>query len=197
MVTFAARQGSAISDILFDGSGMMFLSQRGNAVASYDYSSFATPQQAAVLRYKWDAKGSRWAAVPDEYAVGLPKEYRGTQGGVASNYGYDKNGNIDFGKCRQTLWTTGEHLREGDDAVKVASGGAKIVHGLQGNYKSRVRPGNVAPFETWFTDYDDRYADEQAFGHVGDVAIYAPCGAALERASSGHHLERPAVGRRR
>ena len=169
-------QASAISDILFDGSGMLFLSQRGNGAGSYDYSSFATPQQSAVLRYKWDAKESRWAAVPDEYAIGMAKDFRGTQGGIASNYGYDKFGNIDFGKCRQTLWSTGEHLRELTGGVeKVSSGGARIVHGLQGNYKSRVRPANEPPFETWFTDYDGRDGDKDAFGHIGDVAIFAPC----------------------
>jgi Domain of unknown function DUF11 len=167
---------SAITDILFDGSGMMFLAQRGNGVGSYDYSAFAKPQQSAVLRYKWDTKESRWAAVPDEYAIGLGKDFRATQGGVASNYGYDKNGNIDFGKCRQTLWSTGEHLREAaSDVAKVSLGGAKIVHGLQGNYKSRVRPANEPPLESWFTDYDSRDGNAEAFGHVGDVAIYAPC----------------------
>jgi hypothetical protein len=172
---------SAITDVLFDGSGMMFLAQRGNGVGSYDYSAFAKPQQSAVLRYKWDAKESRWAAVPDEYAIGLGKDFRATQGGVASNYGYDKNGNIDYGKCRQTLWSTGEHLRETPgvettgDIAKVSLGGAKIVHGLQGNYKSRVRPANEPPFESWFTDYDSRDGDAEAFGHIGDVAIFAPC----------------------
>ncbi len=175
---------SAITDILFDGSGLLYLSQRGSGVGSYDYTTLAAAQKSAVLRYKWDGKNGRWAAVADEYAIGLPKDYRGTQGGVASNYGYDKFGNIDYGKCRQTLWTTGEHLREGGDAVKVATGGAKIVHGLQGNYKSRVRPSNEAPFETWFTDYDSRHADAEAFGHVGDVAIYSPCDAVQERAEA-------------
>ncbi|MEQ1670937.1 MAG: hypothetical protein ABL893_08775, partial [Hyphomicrobium sp.] len=70
---------------------------------------------------------------------------------------------------------TGEHLREGDDLVRVSSGGARIVSGLQGNYKARLRPDNAPPFESWFTDYDGRHEDAQAFGHIGDVAIYAPC----------------------
>ena len=173
-------QVSAITDILFDGSGMMFLSQRGDGIGSYDYTKFATAQKSAVLRYKWDDKNGRWASVPDEYAIGLPQNYRGTEGGIASNYGYDKFGNIDYGKCRQTLWTTGEHLREASgDIAKVSMGGAKIVHGLQGNYKSRVRPANEPPFEAWFTDYDGRDGEAEASGHIGDVAIYAPCDPAL------------------
>ena len=170
---------SAITDILFDGSGMLFLAQRGDGAGSYDYTTFAAKQHSAVLRYKWDDKDGRWAAVPDEYAIGLPQSYRGTQGGIASNYGYDKFGNLDAGKCRQTLWSTGEHLREGDDAVKVSLGGAQIVHGLQGHYKSRVKPANAPPVEAWFTDYDSQHSDADAFGHIGDVAIYAPCDPAV------------------
>ncbi len=173
--------GTNITDILFDGAGVMYLSERGAPAGSYDYTTFATPQQAVVVRYMWDEKAGRWSEKPQEYAIGLTPEFHGAQGGIALNYGYDKHGNIDFGKCRQTLWTTGEHLREGDDTVRVSTGGAKIVHGLQGNYKSRVRPDNEPPYETWFTDYDGRFEDAEAFGHIGDVAIYEPCEGERER----------------
>ena len=166
---------SDITDILFDGAGIMILSQRGAISGAYDYEKFATPQQSSVLRYAYSEKEGRWLAAPDEYAIGLKTDYRATQGGVALNYGYDKFGNINYGACRQTLWTTGEHLRDGDDKTKIASGGARIVSGLQGNYKSRLRPANAPAAESWFTDYDARHEDAQAFGHIGDVAIYAPC----------------------
>ena len=166
---------SDITDILFDGAGVMILSQRGSISGAYDYEKFATPQQSSVLRYAYSEKEGRWVAAPEEYAIGLKTDYRATQGGVALNYGYDKFGNINYGACRQTLWTTGEHLRDGDDKAKIASGGARIVSGLQGNYKSRLRPANAPATEAWFTDYDSRHQDAQAFGHIGDVAIYAPC----------------------
>ena len=170
-----AYPGTNITDIVFDGNGMMYLSQRGVASGSYDYAKFASPQQAFVMRFAWDEKEGRWAAKPQEYAIGLAKEHNATLGGIALNYGYDKNGNINYGACRQTLWSTGEHLREGEDVQRVALGGAKIVHGLQGHYKSRVRPDNEPPYQSWFLDYDNRHQDADAFGHVGDVAIYAPC----------------------
>ena len=38
-----------------------------------------------------------------------------------------------------------------------------------------MRPSNEPPYESWFTDYDGRDGEAQAFGHIGDVAIYAPC----------------------
>lgn len=166
---------SDITDILFDGAGIMILSQRGSISGAYDYEKFATPQQSSVLRYAYSEKEGRWLEAPDEYAIGLKTDYRATQGGVALSYGYDKFGNVNYGSCRQTLWTTGEHLREGDDKAKIANGGARIVSGLQGNYKSRLRPSNTPAAESWFTDYDNRHEDAQAFGHIGDVAIYAPC----------------------
>ena len=36
-----------ITDILFDGAGMMILSQRGAIAGNYDYSTFAKPQRRA------------------------------------------------------------------------------------------------------------------------------------------------------
>lgn len=170
-----ANVDADITDIVFDGGRIMIISQRGAITGNYDYSTFATPQKSSVLRYTWSDKEGRWTATPDEYAVGLKKNHYATQGGVALNYGYDKYGDINYGACRQTLWTTGEHLRDGDDAKAVSSGGAKYVTGLQGIYKSRLRPKNAPPEEAWFVDYDDRFADATAFGHQGDVAIYAPC----------------------
>jgi hypothetical protein len=177
--------GLDITSITFDGRGHMYLSQRGTTIGSYDYTTFATSQQAVVVRYAWDAKDGRWTEDADEYGIGLPENYRGTQGGVALSYGYDKYGDIDYGACRQTLWTTGEHLRDGGDVVQASLGGARVVHGLQGNYVQRVKPANAPPTESWFTDFDDRFEDAQAFGHIGDVAIYAPCDPATEAAASG------------
>lgn len=164
-----------ITDIVFDGAGVMIISQRGAITGNYDYTTFATPQQSSVLRYTWSEREGRWTATPDEYAIGLKTNHYATQGGVALSYGYDKFGNVDYGACRQTVWTTGEHLREGDDLKLVSSGGAKYVTGLQGNYKIRLRPENAPPVESWFVDYDSRFEDASAFGHQGDVAIHAPC----------------------
>lgn len=172
-----------ITDLAFDGRGHMILSQRGERLGSYDYSTFAKPQRATVLRYTWDANDSRWTEASEEYALGLKSDYRATQGGLAISYGYDKYGNIDRGQCRQTLWTTGEHLRETGDA-KTAAGGPELVSGLQGNFLSRVKPANAPPLEAWFTDNDGRFDDKSAYGHVGDVAIAAPCTPAIERAEA-------------
>ena len=167
--------GSAVSSIMFDGAGMMYLAQRGAPLGNYDYSAFAKPQQALVLRYRWSDTDRRWTPKPEEYAIGLPPEHRATLGGVALNYGFDRFGSMDYGRCRQTLWTTGEHLRSGSDIVRVTNGGPRLVHGLQGNYKHRVRPDNEPPFEAWYIDYDGRFEDGEAYGHIGNVGIFAPC----------------------
>ena len=170
-----ATAGSQIGTILFDGPGLMYLAQRGGQVGSYDYQSFMRPQEAAALRYRWNETERRWSATPEEYAVGLPPEHHGVVGGLALNYGYDRFGRIDYDRCRQTLWLTGEHLRAGSDIVRVSRGGPRLVGGLQGIYKSRVRPDNEPPFEAWYVDYDAAYDDEETFGHIGNVAIFAPC----------------------
>ncbi|HXG78386.1 MAG TPA: hypothetical protein VNJ31_03475 [Methyloceanibacter sp.] len=168
-------KGNVVTDILFDGPGTLFLAQRGEVVGSYDYSVFAKPEESAVLRYIWDETANRWTEPAGEFAIGLKPPHRSTEGGIALNYGYDPDGDIDYSQCRATLWTTGEHLREGEESERVYQGGARIVHGLQGNYKDKVRPANVPPFETWFIDNDGLYLDAHVYGHVGDVAIFAPC----------------------
>ncbi|MEZ5855962.1 MAG: hypothetical protein R3D67_14920 [Hyphomicrobiaceae bacterium] len=172
-------QGNQITSILFDGPQTIYLAQRGSQLGSYDYQSFMRPQESMAMRYKWNEAERRWAEAYEEYAVGLPAEYHGAVGGLALNYGYDRFGEIDYGRCRQTLWLTGEHLRAGSDIVRVARGGPEQVNGLQGIYKSRVRPDNEPPFESWYIDYDATFADEETFGHVGNVAIYSPCAAGV------------------
>ena len=164
-----------VTAIKFDGRGYMYIAQRGEFSGSYDYQLFAKPQTSVVLRYQWDGQQRRWSEAPDEYAIGLPPEHRATVGGIALNYGYDRNGRIDYGACRQTLWTTGEHLREGEDVKRVSTGGPRLVHGLQGNYKSKVRPANEPPYESWFVDYDGKFEDGEINGHLGNVGIFDPC----------------------
>ena len=166
--------GNVITGIVFDGAGALYLAQRGEIVGSYDYSVFAKPEASDVLRYVWDEKEERWSEKPDEFAIGLKDPHRSTEGGVALNYGYDPDGNVDYDQCRATLWTTGEHLREAE-GDRVYEGGARIIHGLQGNDKGAVRPANVPPYDSWFVDNDGLYLDADAYGHVGDIAIFNPC----------------------
>ena len=167
--------GNVVTAIVFDGAGALYVAQRGALVGSYDYSVFAKPEASNVLRYVWDETEKRWSEKPDEYAVGLKPPHRSTVGGIALNYGYDPDGTIDYDQCRATLWTTGEHLREGKDENRVFAGGARIIHGLQGNDKGAVRPANEPPYEAWFVDNDGLYLDAEIYGHVGDIAIFNPC----------------------
>ncbi len=171
--------GNAISAIQFDGADIMYLAQRGSQLGSYDYATFMRPQEAMAMRYAWNAAERRWIPKPEEYAIGMAPEHQGTLGGLALNYGYDRFGNVDYGRCRQTLWSTGEHLRAGSDIQRVTTGGPRHVHGLQGIYKNRVRPANEPPFEAWFIDYDANFAETEAYGHVGNVAIFGPCAASV------------------
>ena len=170
-----------ISDIIFDGAGRMILAQRGAQRGSYDYSVFAEPMQSSVLRYRREipddpATPSMWVEEPDDYAIGFRPDGYNTTGGVALGYGYDSAGRLSKGACYQFLWTTGESLRDNADlAPSLAAGGPAIVHGLQGNDESLVRPQNDPPFNSYFTDYDSTYEDPANQGHMGDVEIWQPC----------------------
>ena len=105
---------------LFDGPDRLYLSQRGGLTGSYDYSIFAKLEKPVVRRYAWNDSDKRWSEDVGEFAVGLKLPHRSTLGGIALSYGYDADGKIDYGKCRETLWTTGEHLREGDDKERAS-----------------------------------------------------------------------------
>ena len=206
--------GNLITSILFDGPGTMYLTQRGDLTGSYDYNTFARPQTSVVLRYEWSTRDKAWKTGADEFAIALEPPHRATNGGFALGYGYNSRGDIDTGKCRQTLWTTGEHLREGTDPARIDKGGPRIVHGLQGMSKSEGKPaeaprsttgaraldgasgnaiesGNEPPWESWFVDNDGRHDDAGANGHIGAVAIYTPCGDRIKsRLAEGENGER-------
>ncbi len=104
-----------VTSIVFDGPDTLYLSQRGGLTGSYDYSIFAKLEKPVVRRYTRNDGDTRWSEEVGEFAVGLKLPHRSTLGGLALSYGYDADGNIDYGKCRETLWTTGEHLRENAD----------------------------------------------------------------------------------
>jgi hypothetical protein len=164
-----------VSEILFDGPGQLFLSQRGGLTGSYDYSIFAKLEKPVVRRYVWSEGDKKWSEEVGEFAVGFKTPHRSTLGGIAFNYGYFADGKIDYGKCRATLWTTGEHLRESDDKKRDLKGGARIVHGLQATDKGNIRPLNAPPLETWFVDNDGQFDDADLYSRIGDIAIYDPC----------------------
>ncbi len=172
-----------VSDIAFQSNGRMLLAQRGGIVSRYDFSQYHAPRRTRVLRYRLESPDdagtpSRWIAEPEDYPIGFPGNHRNTAGGIAIGYGYRQNqdGTYRFGACEGTLWSTGDALRDNPvHAARLTQGGPTIVHGLQGNALNLVRPQNEPPWASYFIDYDDRFDDPQASGHVGDVEIARKC----------------------
>jgi hypothetical protein len=175
-------RGSEISKITFDSSGRMLVAERPEPTGAYDFEAIAKPGVGRVLRYRRvaDANGTAaWVPVPDEYALGFPGVLRNGNGGIALGYGYTPDGRIDRAACSAFLWSTGEQLRKANDAslaARLAAGGPPNVDGLQGNALNLVRPANEPPLATYFVDYDDKFNDDDARGHLGDVAIWRSCG---------------------
>ena len=196
---------SEISKITFDDKGAMLLAERGAPTGAYDFAALAKEAVGRVLRYQQAPAqamqqpapsagdqqaqpvnqqpqdiGSLWQPVPDEYAIGFPADLRNDNGGVAIGYSYTPAGTIDRNTCGGFLWATGERLRETADqslAARLAAGGPPTVNGLQGNLLELVRPANVPPLSTYFVDYDDKFDDAAARGHMGDIAILRICAA--------------------
>jgi hypothetical protein len=189
---------SLVSSIVFDGPTRMLVAQRGEITGSYDFSTLAAAQAAVVIGYSWSEAEKAWSTTPDELPVGMSSPHRSAQGGLALGYGYDTKGSIDLGRCRATIWSTGEHLRD----TRAAGNG---VHGLQGSGKDLFKqqkdihaatgsaaliqtdfPGalgspNDPPDSTWLVDADDAGNDADTHGRVGAIAIHSPCAGADQR----------------
>ncbi|MBN9009514.1 MAG: hypothetical protein J0H63_05030, partial [Rhizobiales bacterium] len=128
-----------VSDIAFDAQGRMILAQRGAQHGSYDYSVFAEPKTASVVRYRREIPDdantpSTWVQVPEQYAMGFRPDGHNAAGGIALGPNYDDKGMIVPNSCGQYLWSTGEGLRDDPNlAQQLAVGGPALVDGLQGN----------------------------------------------------------------
>jgi hypothetical protein len=197
-VNVAAGPGpSEIAGIAFDDQGRMLLAERAAPSGAYDFNVLTADATGRVLRYLPVRPGTAmplWQPQADEYAVGFARQMRNGNGGVAVGFGYDEQGRIDRAACGQFLWSTGEQLRNASDpaiATQLAAGGPAEVNGVQGNDINLVRPANVPPWQSYFIDYDDRFEDSTARGHLGDIAIQRVC------AQAGFNLPgwyRPRIG---
>jgi hypothetical protein len=171
-----------VSDIAFSQRGAMILAQRAPIAGSYAYTAFTKPGEPRVLRFWLEnpdnpATASRWIAAPEEYAVGFAGNYRNTNGGVALGYGYGQSGRLAANACEVALWTTAQNIRVNPALqARLRPGGPMIVHGLQGVPAQPVRSFNEPPWTSYAIDYDDRFDDPDAAGHMGSVRILSePC----------------------
>ncbi len=154
--------GFPVSDMLFTPRGQMIVAQRGGMLGSRDYTQLHTSRADSVLRYSRNADGT-WIQEQDEYAIGFPVNHKNASGGVGL-------------ACSNILWSTGDALRDNPDlADNLARGGQAVVHGLQGNDVSLVRPRNTPPWKSWFVDFDGKFNDPENTGHVGDIEVYRDC----------------------
>lgn len=164
----AAPKAYPISDMVFDGAGRLYLAQRGGLQSSYDYTVFAKAKESNVLRYVRKQDGT-WATPPESYAIGFPEDHKNASGGIDLGLSLQRfEGGR--GACDASVWSTGDALRNVPELQE-----PRVVHGLQGNETALVRPQNVPPENSVFADYDGKFNDPQAEGHVGDVEIWQPC----------------------
>ena len=160
----------------------MFLAERPAPTGAFDFEALAVPAIGRVLRYAIAGTmpdGRRiWQEVPNEYAIGFPHDLRNGNGGVAIGYRYDAKRQPVPGACGGFMWSTGEDLRDAADsalAARLTKAGPLDVDGLQGNETWRVRRDDEPPLAAYFIDYDDRFDEDGARGHLGDIAIARTC----------------------
>ena len=91
---------------------------------------------------------------------------------------YKPNGDIDLQNCGGYLWSTGEQLRKSSDAslaARLRQSGPRECRRSARQWHWRIRRGDEPPLLSYFIDYDDRFDDDAARGHMGDVAIARVC----------------------
>jgi hypothetical protein len=156
---------SPVTSMLIVGGDTLYAAQRGPLAPALDYSGFAMPGQAQVLRFMRDPSTGQWSQQPESYAVGHTPEYNNATGGVALRCPLD-GGPSGLG----TLWST-------IDGVRDREATPDLKHGLQGNDTELVRPANVPPTNALFAVTDPDLPYETA-GFMGDVKIL-PCAPAF------------------
>jgi hypothetical protein len=171
-----------ISKITFDEQGRMFLAERPAPTGAYDFEALSVPAIGRVLRYARvgvTADGRHiWQEIPDQYAIGFPRDLRNANGGVAIGYNYDRNGEMIRASCGGFVWSTGEDLRDTSDAAlaaRLSQSGPLHVDGLQGNGTWRIRRDHDPPLNSYFIAYLDESDDASARGHMGDIDIERAC----------------------
>lgn len=170
------EDGLPITSILFDSAGRMTVAQRGRLRNPFDYTRFAEPNQARVLRFARSGAGGGWVPEPQEYAIGFAESYRQTTGGISLAFARREDGSIDLGRCEANLVATGDALRDNPSfAPQLKAGGPSIVHGVQIVPADRVRPANEPPLESTFVDFDGSYDDASLRGQVGAVEVLRDC----------------------
>ena len=170
--------------MVFAPGGALILGERAPLVASYDYSAFTAPAAPRVLAF-WrenpddPTTPSRWSDITGEYAIGFPNDSRNSDGGVALAFGADAEGRLATGACDAGLWVTGDRLRDDPGlAEQLQPGGPLVVDGIQVIPADRFRDDNTPPWTSGYIDYDQRFDDHAATGHIGDVEIVSgPCAA--------------------
>jgi hypothetical protein len=187
-----------ISKITFDEQGRMILAERPAPTGAEDFEALTTPGIGRVLRYAMadpEADTVRvWQKLPDDYAIGFPLAQRNGNGGAEIGYSYDFRGMLDRASCGGFLWSSGEELRVSADralAAQIDREGPADVDGLQGNATWRVRRFDELPRQSYFIDYDDRFEDKAARGHMGDIAIWRPCSPAVPKVFSPPSISAP------
>ncbi|MGA3303981.1 MAG: hypothetical protein ABSC72_11930, partial [Methylovirgula sp.] len=182
LVVPAGSGPSEISKITFDEQGRIFLAERPDPTGAFDFEALTQEGVGRVLRYtslRVDPDGRHiWQEVPDSYAIGFPLALTNGNGGAAIGYRYDPLGNLATRSCGGFLWATGENLRTTPDpavAAYLKQSGPLNVDGLQGNETWRIRRDDKPPRDAFFIDYDDKFDDTAARGHMGDIAIPRTC----------------------
>ncbi len=161
----------------------LYAAQRGQLAPSFDFSSFARPGEAQVLRFVADAGSDQWVPAPQTYAVGHTPEFNNSAGGVYR--GCPLRSVQDQPPAKALLWSTIDGIIQPEDQSSVQPSSSQqpgqaefdqnLRHGLQGNDPSLVRPTNIPPDNATFAIYGEDIVFEIP-GFMGDIKILT-CGA--------------------
>ncbi|WP_185962221.1 peptidoglycan-binding domain-containing protein [Palleronia caenipelagi] len=168
---------SKVFDVDFGPDGQMLVSTRPPVFAEFEMENFVPDQMSDVLRYTAEypedtTTPELWEPVAAPYQIGFAREGRNALGGLALGPELDEEGQLVPRTCRETLWASGELLRNQPSLRReLEPGGALPVDGVQFQPYPFDALKNTPPWTALFYDYDGSYPEELRLGRVGDVEV--------------------------
>lgn len=168
-VGVTASEAGIITGVAFDNKGAMVLAIRDAVQNTGDYSALTGASPTDIIRYAPESPddpqtASSWHLDTLTYPVGQSAERRNGSGGIALQYAYKPDGNLDLTACGGTLIASGDVL-----------GPERTAHGLQIGDVSRFQSTAGAPVPTAFIALDPAQDAAGARGHAGGVAVLSQC----------------------
>lgn len=185
---YRLTSGAEIADMVFAPDGRLILAGRPERAGDF---AFRTVTSGGAGLHELVQEWPLNPETPFDWVEAKPHDTdfadagRTALGGVALAPRYDRIGQLNGTECGQTLWSTGQRLRDAPAVATVLRpGGALRIDGVTAQPALLPETGNSPPWLSYFADYDQAFPAHEEAGLVGDVAALE-CGSGSGTGADG------------